>query len=32
MAADFFYLFQANKTGSLKQLNVFGINLKIKID
>jgi hypothetical protein len=29
---DIFYLLQTNKSGLPKQLNVFGINLKIKID
>jgi hypothetical protein len=29
---DFFYLLQINKSGSPKQLNVFGVNLKIRID
>ena len=32
VTADFFYLLQTNKSGSPKQLNVFGINLTIKID
>lgn len=32
MAADFFYLLQNNKSGSPKRLNVFGVNIKIKID
>jgi hypothetical protein len=32
LSADFFYLLQKNKSGSPKQLNVFGVNLKIKID
>lgn len=32
LSADFFYLWQTNKTGSPKNVNVFGINLKIKID
>lgn len=31
-SADFFYLLQTNKSGSPKRLNVFGVNLKIKID
>ncbi|HXG82598.1 MAG TPA: DUF2490 domain-containing protein [Pyrinomonadaceae bacterium] len=30
--ADFFYLLQTNKSGSPQRLNVFGVNLKIKID
>ena len=29
---DFYYLLQANKSGALKYLNVFGVNLKIKVD
>jgi hypothetical protein len=29
---DFFYLLQTNKSGSPKQINVFGVNLKIKIN
>ena len=29
---DFFYLLQTNKSGSPRRLNVFGVNLKIKID
>lgn len=32
VTTDFFYLLQTNKSGSPKQLNVFGINLKIKIN
>jgi hypothetical protein len=32
VTTDFFYLLQTNKSGSPKQLNVFGVNLKIKID
>lgn len=32
VTSDFFYLWQTNKSGSPKQLNVFGVNLKIKID
>lgn len=32
VAADFFYLLRTNRSGSLKQVNVFGVNLKIKID
>jgi len=31
-AADFFYLLRTNKSGSPKRLNVFGVNLKIRID
>lgn len=31
-ATDFFYLLQINKSGFPKQVNVFGVNLKIKID
>ena len=30
--ADFFYLLQTNRSGSPKRANVFGVNLKIKID
>ena len=30
--ADFFYLLRTNRSGSPKQLNVFGVNLKIRID
>jgi hypothetical protein len=30
--ADFFYLLQTNRIGSPKRVNVFGVNLKIKID
>jgi Protein of unknown function (DUF2490) len=32
LSADFFYLWQANKTGSPRQLNVVGVNLKLKLD
>lgn len=32
VTSEFFYLLQTNKSGSPKQVNVFGINLKIKID
>jgi hypothetical protein len=32
ISADFFYLWQVNKTGSPRKLNVIGVNLKIKID
>ena len=32
ITADFFYLLQTNKSGSPKRLNVFGVNLKIKVD
>jgi len=32
ITAEFFYLLQTNKSGSPKQLNVFGVNLKIKVD
>ena len=32
VTADFFYLLQTNRSGSPKQVNVFGINFKIKID
>jgi hypothetical protein len=32
VSADFFYLWQVNKTGSPRKLNVIGVNLKIKID
>jgi hypothetical protein len=32
ISADFFYLWQVNKTGSPHKLNVIGVNLKIKID
>jgi hypothetical protein len=31
-AADFFYLLRTNRSGSPKYTNVFGVNLKIKID
>lgn len=30
--ADFFYLLRTNRIGSPKRVNVFGVNLKIKID
>lgn len=30
-SADFFYLWQVNKTGSPRKLNVVGVNLKIKV-
>jgi len=29
---DFYYLLQVNKSSALKYLNVFGVNLKIKVD
>jgi len=32
ITTDFFYLLRTNKSDSPKQLNVFGVNLKIKID
>jgi len=32
VSADFFYLGQVNKTGSPRNLNVIGVNLKIKLD
>lgn len=32
VSADLFYLWQVNKTGSPRKLNVVGINLKIKVD
>jgi len=32
VTADFFYLLRRNKNDSPKQLNVFGVNLTIKID
>jgi hypothetical protein len=32
VSADFFYIWQANRSGSLKHANIFGINVKIKID
>ena len=32
LSADFFYLWQTNKSGSPKNVNVFGVNLKIRID
>lgn len=32
VTTDLFYLLQTNKSGSPKQLNVFGVNLKIKFD
>lgn len=32
ISADFFYLWQVNKTGSPRKLNVIGVNLKIKVD
>lgn len=32
VTADFFYLLRRNKSDSPKQLNVFGVNLTIKID
>jgi len=32
ISADVFYLWQVNKTGSPRNLNVIGVNLKIKID
>lgn len=32
VTTDFFYLLQTNKSGSPKRLNVFGINLKIRVD
>jgi hypothetical protein len=31
-SADFYYLLQKNRGNVLRTLNVFGINLKIKID
>lgn len=32
ISTDLFYLWQVNKTGSPRKLNVIGVNLKIKID
>lgn len=32
VSADVFYLWQVNKTGSPRKVNVIGVNLKIKID
>ncbi|MDQ3043463.1 MAG: DUF2490 domain-containing protein [Acidobacteriota bacterium] len=32
VTTEFFYLLRTNKSGSPKQINVFGVNLKIKID
>ncbi len=32
VTTEFFYLLQINKSGSPKQLNVFGVNLKIIVD
>jgi hypothetical protein len=32
VTTDYFYLLQTNKSGSPKQLNVFGVNLKIRVD
>jgi hypothetical protein len=32
VTADFFYLLRINKSDSPKRLNIFGVNLKIKID
>jgi len=32
VSADFFYQWQANRSGSPKHLNILGVNFKIKID
>ncbi|MDH3492687.1 MAG: DUF2490 domain-containing protein [Acidobacteriota bacterium] len=32
LSGEFFYLFQRNKSSTLKRLNAFGVNLKITLD
>ena len=32
VSADFFYMWQANRSGLPRNMNVFGVNLKFKID